>query len=44
MESVTESVTSTQAEQRAPLGYSTSENLFQGIWIANHANTGLEKL
>ena len=44
MESVTESVTSTQAEQRAPLGYLTCETLFQGVWIARHAKTGLEKL
>ena len=44
MESVTESVTSTQAEQRAPLGYLTRETLFQGVWITRHANTELEKL
>ena len=44
VESVTESVTSTQAEQRAPLGYLTCETLFQGVWITRHAKTELEKL
>ena len=39
MESVTEIVTFTQAEQRAPLGYLPCENLFQGIWIARHDKT-----